>query len=257
MTSADRTERTIKSVDQAIQLIKHVGEAGGATLSEIADACEFSKSTAHHYKETLMRHGYLVREGDTYHVGLRLLDPAIRARERRTEFDMIKPKVTELAEETGERAHFIVEENGLGIKVYNHVGEQGIETGARVGKTVHLHVSAAGKSILSCKEPAEVDAIIDQHGLPKFTEATITTREELCAELEETRERGYAFIRGERRSGLHTIGAPVTTSNGEILGALSVTGPVRRMENTHEAYLPDLLLDLTEEIQIRLDYADT
>jgi DNA-binding IclR family transcriptional regulator len=247
---------TIQSVDRALRILEFVRSSDGVTLSELADEFELSKSTAHHYQKTLAKHGYIVREGNEYHLGLRLLEPAIQARERRDGFDIIKPKVGELADETGERAHFIVEENGIGIKVFSRMGEQGIQSGGMVGQTTPLHVSAAGKSILASEDPEYVEQVLDCRGLPSLTENTITSREAFLQELDEVREQGYAFVRGEKMKGLQTIGAPITTVNDDVIGAISVTAPVRRMENTHREYLPDMLLDFTEEISLRLEYAD-
>jgi DNA-binding IclR family transcriptional regulator len=124
-----------------------------------------------------------------------------------------------------------------------------------MGDWVYMHTTSAGKAMLAHYPQERVDEIIDQHGLESQTENTITTRDELYEVLERVRERGYAFNRAERRDGLQAIGAPVLAPDDRVLGGLSVTGPVRRMKSEHESYLPDLLLDFTEDIRLRLEYS--
>jgi DNA-binding IclR family transcriptional regulator len=244
----------IKSVDRTFRIIEAIQEAEGARIADLADEFQMAKSTIHRHLKTLEQHGYVVNEGGTYQIGLRFLDPAIHARYRREEYRLIEPKVELLAHETGERAQFITEENGLGIHVHSEVGKSGILTESRVGKMVYLHATSVGKSILAKLPEQRVDEIIAQHGLPKLTDNTTTVPEELKRELERVRDRGYAFNKAERRQGMEAIGVPVTTPTGTVLGGISVTGPVRRMESEHEDYLPDMLLDIAEEIKLRLEY---
>lgn len=252
---SDNTEhKTIQSVDRSFGIIEYIQENNGASLAELTDAFDISKSAIHYHLNTLMKYGWVVKEGKTYRIGLRFLDPAMHSKSRKEEYQIVHPKVVKLAEETGERAQFIIAENGRGIHVHSELGENGIQSNSRVGKIVYLHATSAGKAILASMPQEEVESIVDAYGLPKMTDNTITTRDELFENLEEVRERGYAFNRAERRNGLMAMGAPVKDPLGRVFGAVSVTGPVRRMQDEHQHYLPDLLLDVTEEIKLRLEY---
>lgn len=250
----DTGQKTIQSVDRAFRIIEYIQANNGVTLTELTSEFDLSKSTVHYHLNTLMKHGYVVKEGETYRIGLRFLDPAMYAKNRKKEHQIIQPKVAKLAEETGERAQFITEENGLGIHVHSELGENGIQSNSRVGKVVYLHTTSAGKAILASMPREQVETVIDTYGLPELTDRTITDRDELFDTLEQIRERGYAFNRAERKDGMMAIGAPVNGPSGRVLGAVSVTGPVRRMEGEHRSYLPDLLLDVTEEIRLRLEF---
>jgi DNA-binding IclR family transcriptional regulator len=254
MSKATSDDNTIQSVDRTFRIVEIIQHHNGASLTEVADAVGLSKSTAYRHLYTLIQHGYVVREGDQYHVGLRFLDPAIHAKTRKQVYRITEPKVEQLAERTGERAQFITHENSRGIHIHSAVGENGIRTESRVGQRVYLHTTSVGKCILAYLPRSDVERIIDRQGLPKLTENTITTREELFANLERIRERGYGFNRAERRNGMMAIGAPILDPQDRVLGGISVTGPQRRMESEHREYLPDLLIDLADEIQLRLEY---
>jgi DNA-binding IclR family transcriptional regulator len=245
----------VKAVSRTFRILEYIRTSGGATLQELDGELDPAKSTIYRHLVTLENHGFVVREDDTYHVGLRFLNLARAAKERKPAYDIIGQKVERLASETGERAQFITEENGLGIHVHIEVGENGIHSDTGAGTVDYLHTMSAGKSILAYYPRERVDEIVDRHGLPEETENTITDREELYEVLERVRERGYAFNRSERRDGMQAIGVPVLAPDGRVLGGLSVTGPLRRMQSEHESYLPDLLLDLTEDIRLRLEYS--
>lgn len=254
MIDNGETERErIKSVKRAFNIVESIQERDGATLMELATEVDTAKSTIHRHLSTLQEQGYIVKEDNQYYIGLRFLNPAIYARNRRSEYQLIKPKIDQIAEETGERAQFITEEHGRGIHVFSSVGERGIQTESRVGKLVYLHATSAGKNILAHLPQERVMDILDRHGLPQLTENTITSRDTFLNELETVRERGYAFNLAERRENMQAVGVPVRDPNGEILGGISITGPRRRMESDYSD-IPDTLLDITEEITLRLTY---
>jgi IclR family acetate operon transcriptional repressor len=244
----------IKSVDLAFRIVDELREHDGVRQQELAETFDVSKSTIHRHLTTLEQHGYVVEETGEYHVGLRFLDHGIYARNRRGIFDIVRAKTQQLAEETGERAQFMVAENGLGILLYNHVGSNGVLAAVRPGKYVYLHVAAAGKSILAHLPRSHVEGIIDQHGLPQQTTNTITDRDHLYEELAEIREQGFAFNRGERAENLLSIGVPVIVDS-VVIGGLSVTGPDRRMSNKNvEEELANPLLGHAEELELRITY---
>src|SRR5947207_1188416 len=70
---------------------------------------------------------------------------------------------------------------------------------SRIGSLAPVHCVATGRAILAYIPREELDALIE-HGLERHTEATITDRELLLAELEGTRRRGYALNRGAWRA---------------------------------------------------------
>uniref|UniRef100_UPI003EB6AA54 IclR family transcriptional regulator domain-containing protein n=1 Tax=Halarchaeum sp. P4 TaxID=3421639 RepID=UPI003EB6AA54 len=81
--------------------------------------------------------------------------------------------------------------------------------------------------------------------------ATITDEEELFAELERTRERGYAIDDEERLPGLRCVAAPVLGDAGGVLGAVSIAGPTNRFRGERfEVDLPERLLETVNIIEL-------
>lgn len=249
---------TLSTVERAFEVVHALQAIDGARVTELADEMEMAPSTAYKYLATLRQEGYLVKEGDEYHVGLRFLWPGTYAKHRKDGYRYSIQKVREIAEETGERAQFVVEENGRGIYLHTEASTPtAVQTDRRAGTTRHLNASASGKVILAHLPEARIEEIIEAYGLPAETERTITDREALYDELDAIRERGVAFNDEESITGLRAVGVPVReTVDGSVLGALSVSGPSNRLTGSlYREELPDMLLGYANEIELNITYS--
>lgn len=246
----------VKSVSTLFSILEQLKANDSMGVSELARELDMSKGAIHRYLQTLVDEGYAVNEDGTYRLAMRFLDYGSYVRNQYPFNEYIQPKVLQLAEQTGERAQYIVEEHGRGIYLHRERGENAVETDARVGKVVYLHTTAAGKAILSQLSDERVTEIINEHGLVHRTNRTVTDREELFEELAEIRDRGYAFNEEEHARGLFAIGVPITNREGEILGGLSVSGPANRIKDRNEdEAIQRTLLGIEDEIELNLSYS--
>jgi|AntRauTorcE11898_2_1112593.scaffolds.fasta_scaffold01569_6 DNA-binding IclR family transcriptional regulator len=255
-TNDSGIDAPIKSLGTAFRIIDALKQNGGGGVTEIAAQTGLSKSAVHKHLTTLAAHGYVVKEGEQYRLGLQFLDLGGHVRDQFPSTTIIKTKVRELAVETGEVAQCMTEQNGKSFVLYREAGTNGVPSRTRPGTQMYLHQTASGKAILSQLPIERVDQIIDRHGLPRATEATITDRDELVEELESIRERGVAYSVGESTRGLYAVAAPMTKPDGTVLGAIVVSGPNHRMRGApmDEEY-PDLLLSLVNEIELNIAHS--
>lgn len=246
---------TIKSVEKLFAIVDALVELNGARVTELADQLEIPKSSAHNYLSTMVRHGYAVKEGETYHAGLRFLTIGGHLRERDEAYQLSRPIVEDLAEKTNERAQFIVAENGRGIFIHRAASERAVDAGTRIGKRIWLHSTGAGKVILAHLDPEAREAVLDRWGLPERTENTITERDKLEDELAHIRDRGYAINDEEGTAGLRSVAVPVIGPEDELVGALSVSGPSRRLtdDRCHNDIV-EVLSGSANELELRLTY---
>ncbi|WP_144906055.1 IclR family transcriptional regulator [Halobellus captivus] len=256
MKESDTTDQRAKTVEKAFDILEYLKEQNGANLDELTDQFQMAKSTAHRYVTTLEHRKYVVKEGNQYYPSLRFVDFARYARNRKTGYAEIKEKVTALAEETGERVQFLVEEHGKAVYVYRSTGPQAIRAGPRIGDNTYLHTAAAGKAILAQLPKYRVNEIVDRYGLPAVTDQTVTDRDELFEILSSIRERGYSLNEQESVSGLNAVGVHIPGPNNEVLGAISVAGPSHRMKGEwFDNELPDRLLGIANELELNLGYS--
>lgn len=245
----------VKSDWTLLRILIALKERGGGGVTEISEEFGLAKSTVHDHLRTLHDAEFVVKKDNKYYVGLRFLDFGEVARQQRANHELIREKVNLLAEQTGERAQFIVEEHGHGIYLDLATGDQAVQTNARTGKRVALNASSAGKSILAHLPRERVEGIIEDEGLSAETPDSITDVDTLFEELERIRERGYAVNREESVVGLHAVGAPIKGSNGTILGGLSISGPAHRLKGEwFNDEIPNILLGAVNEIELNIAF---
>ena len=68
------------------------------------------------------------------------------------------------------------------------------------------------------------------NGLKQYTKNTITDPDQLRSHLNEIREDGYAYSIEEFSEGVITIAAPIYDYTGKVIGALSMVGPIQRIQ---------------------------
>jgi DNA-binding IclR family transcriptional regulator len=153
-----------------------------------------------------------------------------------------------------EMVAFAGEEKDQVVAIEIIQSRDGIEYNTMPGMYYPMHCSAAGKAILAHYSSSRVDRIVDQYGLPAFTDRTITTKSELRDELEQIREAGVSYEYGEYHSGMATIAVPVLAPGDTPLGGVSIIGPEHHMsESDVKSELTNLLLSSVNIIE--LNYA--
>lgn len=255
-STADRDGHQVKSVSTLFSILEQIKDNEAMGVTELSRELEMSKGAVHRYLTTLVDEGFAVNDGGIYQLGYRFLDLGIHVRGRFQYHEYIQPKVEQLAEETGERAQFLVEEHGRGIHLHSERGQNAVQTDTRVGKVVYLHATASGKAILANLPHERVEEIIRTHGLTAKTRHTITDPDDLFDTLATVSDRGYALNKEERITGLYAVGVPIHDPEGQIVGGLSVSGPVNRIKDRIEnETLQQTLVGTANEIELNISYS--
>jgi DNA-binding IclR family transcriptional regulator len=86
----------------------------------------------------------------------------------------------------------------------------------------------------------------------QFTSHTITDFEAFCREAVENRERGYAVNRGEWRSDVVGLAAPIADSSGEVVAAIGLSAPASRISveemERHAEIVTGFARDISQEL---------
>lgn len=231
-----QAKHPVRTTEKSLKIISELNRLGEVRLSTLAAELDMGKSAVHNHLSTLKKHGYVIKDPDTktYRLSLKFLDIGGQIRNEIDVYKIAEPKIEEIARESGELVHLVVEEDGKGVYLCRSKGERAVSLDTYIGCRHPMHSTAFGKAILSHLPAERVDEIIDRHGLPPVTPKTITSREELFEELERTRERGFAVDDEERLEGLRCIAAPIRFDS-DIIGAISVSGPTARIDEDWES----------------------
>ena len=255
MTS-DSTSKTLKTTATSIEILELLEDVNGARVSEIAERMDKPKGTVHGHLATLREKQFVIKEGDSYSLGPELLRLGNKVRTRDSGFILARKFTERLFEETGLRSIFAAEMGGRAVFLHTVSGKQMGWAHERLGNRLYLHSTAVGKAILAELPETRAEQIIDQWGLPKETENTITDRDALFAELETIREQGYAVNRAENYKELYAIGDAVTRHPGEVVGGFSVTGPAHAITGAdREAELARTVTDIVADFKLELTLA--
>lgn len=219
----------VKSVQTAFEIVELLVERGSASLSTVADELDLPKSTVHDHLTTLRQQGYAGKAGQEYKASLKFLELGGSIRDNLEIFEVAEAELQKVANDTGEHASLMVEENDYGIYVYTALGRHLQQIVVPAGTHSPLYFSAPGKAILANLPQERREYLIETYPPKPITENTITDSERFKEELADIRDRGYALDNEEGTKGLQGIAKPILSRDtDEVLGAICVYGPSGR-----------------------------
>lgn len=243
----------LTTTETSLEVIEVMRDRDGATPGELASALDLSQSTVYKHLATLAEYGYVVETGGEYHLGARFYDLGMYARNRDKLYELAGQYVVELADRADEESDFGVEENGRIVTLFDSIGTRS-KPSTRVNNYEYMHTTAIGKAILAELPEERVDEVVDRWGLPEMTPNSITTREELMADLQRVREQGYAVNDRESIPGKRVTGMAVKHRSGYVIGGFTISGPEYRIEDDdlHQEF-PDVLRRVIQEFKSELE----
>jgi IclR family transcriptional regulator, acetate operon repressor len=228
------------AIDRGAQLLVHVLESEGPVgLTELANRTGMPKSTASRLVSVLERNGLVQQDGPRGRLrpGPAILRVAARGLLERTLIEAAQPSLDALAHASGETINLGVP----GPRGVEHIAEvesrHFLGTGQWLDRQVDYHCTAVGK-VLVAFGAAELPA----GELRSVAPSTITDREQLAVELRTVRRRGAATAIDELEPGLTAMAAPVRDASGQVVAALSISGPTLRMTAARIAELEPILI---------------
>ena len=122
-----------------------------------------------------------------------------------------------------------------------------------VGKEFPLHTCSPGKLLLARLPPEELDRLLASP-FERLTRKTITSSEELRAELERVRRARVAVNDEEFQDGCVGVSAEVEDSAGGLVAIVSATGPSYRMPARRQPMLRSTVREASLGIAASLGY---
>jgi len=219
------------TVGKALEILDMVAEIGRPVrFSELLAQSVHPKATLYRFLQTLTNQHMLSYdpEDGTYSLGLRLMRLAHTAWKNASLAPIARPFVEELAALAGETVHLAQIDNGQVLFVDKLEATDRFETLAEAGKVAPAYCTGVGKAMLAFMAPKRLQLALQQQAYFQYTPATHCTAESLAIELEAIREAGIAFDRQEHEQGIISIAAPILTTNGRVIGALSIATSTTR-----------------------------
>jgi DNA-binding IclR family transcriptional regulator len=246
----------VQSVDRAISVLEILAQHGEAGVSDVAAEIDVHKSTAFRLLGALEARGLVEQAGERgkYRLGFGIVRLAGAVTGRIDITQQGRPVCERLAEEIGETVNVAVMQEHYAINLFQVRGPAAVGAHNWVGQLTPLHATSSGKILLAHLPAKERTALLAGAGLTKVTPRTLSAKTKLEKNLAEARERGYAWSLEELEIGLNAMAAPIRDRDGDVVAAVSASGPSYRLteERLHE--LSSMLLKGAEEISHRIGY---
>ena len=242
----------VQSLVRALALLNRIAESSddGATLTDLAQQVGLPASTAHRLPTTLEQERYVrfTQDGRFWSVGVQAFVVGCTFTKTRSLAGVARPHMRHLMEDGGETVNLAVEDEGEAVYLSQVECRQMMRAFARPGTRVPLHCSAVGKAILSAASDKKLSKILHQRGMPRLTVKTIVSPSALRADLERVRACGYAVDDEEHAIGLRCIAAPIFDETGDVVAAVSASGPMARINDERMSQLGAPVLEASRAI---------
>ena len=219
-------------IDKVLIILELLDQTpGGLKLKEIAEQSKINKSTAHRFLSHLEAQKYLFRDSSgTYMIGPKLTKLGTGINFHATLAKICRGVLENLRAVTGETVNLAVLD---GFEVlYVDVLETGhtFRLVSVVGSRRPFYCTSLGKAILAnIEDDLKREELFAAIHFDPITPRTITSLTRLKKQLAVIRRQGYALDDEEAVAGIRCLGAAVLDQDGEVLGAISVSGPVVRV----------------------------
>ena len=205
----------VRTTERSLALLEELRDRNGARIADLAADLEMAKSTIHNHLSTLVEHGYVVKAGDRYQLGLRSLELGGAARAHLRLYSVAVASVHEASGRLAVGVHAEEADRDVLVHLSRPTAEGG---GFLLGRRVPLHAAPSGRAMLALLPDERVDeavaAVEDGAGPDSLTGEALGRR------LERVRNRGFA-TRLDDADHPQRVAVPVRGENGAPLGAVS------------------------------------
>lgn len=246
LNQSKEASRHVEAVLSALDILDCFQTHPGLTLKAIIDLTGLTRSRVMRLIGTLEARGYVVGNPDTrtYHPGIKLSILA-KTFERNNKVEvLIRPVLRQLAVDTGESATFYVCDSLDRVALAREEGSHAIRYTVSEGQRYALNCGGAASKVLLAFGPSELAAAV--------LDDPATDAKRLMREITRTRKQGYAFSQAENTPGASSLAAPVFNTDGNLAGAITLSGPSIRMTEDQIEKWVDLIVETAGYLSSRL-----
>jgi DNA-binding IclR family transcriptional regulator len=227
-----------QGLERALAALRRLGAATEpVSLADLAAGLDLPKPTLLRLLAVLEEQGFVHREGTppTYSIGHAVLEISEPYRRRVDAAAVAAPFLGDLAARTGFTTNVGVLEGPWVLHLCVEEPDRPLRFRSSSGSLDHAHCTALGKLLLAQFDPEQLAVRLPAAPYPRFTPATITTRNALLAELDRIRATGVGLDDQERDPGVVCLAVGVPLPGGGV--ALSVSGPAAELGAGTRAHL--------------------
>jgi DNA-binding IclR family transcriptional regulator len=227
-------------------------------ISEVARELHLDRSTTYRILLSLEKGGLVEKDKETgeYSLGLFAFEIG-NAYLNRIDFPKVsKPIMTDLALKVQETVHLAVLSGTEIVYVDKVDSPRPLGIMSKIGQRAPLHCTALGKVLLAFQPEDDLKRILRQLKLIALTSNTIISKQRLMEELRAIRRQGYALDNREIEEDVECIGAPIRDHRANVIAALSISGPQRKINTPQEKQFVSSVVKAAGLISSKLGYME-
>ncbi len=230
---------------------------GAMGVSELAAELNVGRSNVHRLLQALVEMGYAVNEGGrgNYRASLKVWELGAQALHKLDFREAAAPAMRELLSKSNETVHLSVLSGDEVVYIDKRDSPEPVRAYSVVGGRAPAYCVATGKVLLAWREAQPTD-LLTVRKLQVFTSSTIGDTAQLANELARVRQQGYAINRGEWRSSVWGIAAPVMIASGRVVAAVGISGPAARIRARGLRRLTSLVAEAAKQASQTLAQRD-
>lgn len=199
------------------------------TISEVAERTGLTRAAARRYLLTLTHLGFVHQERKMFALTPRVLRLAQSYMHSARLPRVVQPALAELAHTLKEASAASVLDDADALCIAATSAGRNVSATLQAGTRVPAYCTANGRVLVAALPPEQAQAWVARQTLRAMTPHTITKPERLQAELQRTREQGYATVDQELELAMRTVSVPLTNWRGETVAAINITAHASRM----------------------------
>jgi DNA-binding IclR family transcriptional regulator len=227
------------------------------TFTEVVNTTGLGRTNAHKLLKALVSLNCLAQNGSggPYRLGPRLFELGSRYLAQLNLRRVAMPYLAKLSEVFDYTAYLCIEDKGEALCLERLDGPSPIQvTVLQRGGRMPLHAGAAPLAILSGIEDERIVQVMREKGFKRFTENTVQNIDQLLANVQQVRKRGYSVSWEDVTIGVASYGAPVRDASGKVIGAISIGGLISRFEGEKKDYFINLVKETSRNISQELGF---
>ncbi|RXT05669.1 IclR family transcriptional regulator [Ammoniphilus sp. CFH 90114] len=222
----DDKKQTVRAVERALDILICFTDKQELGLTEIAKLVDLNKSTVHRLLASLEGKGFLIRDPITekYRLGFRLWELSAHLVREDDPALLFLPEMEKLRDLLGETISLYVRDGRERIRIQAVESKHTIRRVAPIGVRLPLAVGASSKVLVAFSDESVMEFILQDPAWPETID-----KENYVEQLKRIEQTGYATSVEEREQGTSAVAAPVFNRMGDVVAALSVSGPAARL----------------------------
>jgi DNA-binding IclR family transcriptional regulator len=256
MSPKNENAYLLSSVKNALKILRSFSaEEPQKKISDLADQLGIAKSTASRLMATLASEGFVYKDPETnrYRLGLSVLTLSGIVTSNLEIHTEAVPIINKLVNDIGETVHLVILDDTDVVYIHKAECNHPVRIFTQIGRRNPAYCVSSGKAIIAYQDEALIEKII-RKGLKPFAKNTITDPDELRKELKQVREQGYATSSEEFLEGVASIGVPIRDYTGQVVAAITIVGPLQRVNQHSIPHYTKKLLRTGMEISEKLGY---